>query len=410
MKKVIILFSLVIFVIIGWKNEVTPMDQRREKTLSTKKNNGEDSPNPMSIKSSLKFTWWKCTDSIEPESSSSIPQAEKGRQIHIPVEIKAHYHDFLISLMSGFVTTEVDFASNKNKSLDTPLDIKLNLAYEYLDHLPLDFLFGVDLNLPIANTCFTEEDFYLFGNPELFPISKFGEGFNINPTINAAKGGNNWIAGIGLGYAWRGTYDFCSKLKDYDPGEIINFTTNFEYDFLENWKGIFHSNYAHFYKDKVAGQDYFQEGNFTLLGLGISYYRKNWHSSLMLQNIFRDKVKSKSDDDSSLLITEEEKRYGDEQIIDLSIEYLLDDQMTFNSLLEYRHIEENGYPSFNNYYFGGKDKLSLKMGIDTSHKSNLTSQLYLTVFQLQEEKNWFHPDAERNYGGFTLGGTISRRF
>ena len=39
-----------------------------------------------------------------------------------------------------------------------------------------------------------------------------------------AKEWDRWVVGLGVGYVWRGEYDFATNIRDYDPGDIFTAT------------------------------------------------------------------------------------------------------------------------------------------------------------------------------------------
>ena len=99
-------------------------------------------------------------------------------------------------------------------SLSCIIDTKANFSYEIVDKFFADLIFGLDFNLPTGKTKLNLEQQGLVLDPDLVAISRFGEGFNVNPTITMAKVWNNFAAGIGVGYLWRGEYDYSEAVHE----------------------------------------------------------------------------------------------------------------------------------------------------------------------------------------------------
>ena len=138
-------------------------------------------------------------------------------------------------------------------------------------------LFGLDFNLPTGYTDLKDKDLVLIVPPELMTITTYGEGLNINPTLVLSKEWDTWVAGVGLGYTWRGEYDYSSSLHDYNPGNIFNVNAELRHDFTSEVYGKVFGEYLTYGKDEVHGKDYYQEGDVTLLGLGATYTRTLWN-------------------------------------------------------------------------------------------------------------------------------------
>ena len=71
---------------------------------------------------------------------------------------------------------------------------------------------------------------------DLLAVSTLGEGFNINPTITVAKEIGQWALGIGMGYVWRGEYDYSETLTEYDPGDLFNIVVETNWHINDRWR------------------------------------------------------------------------------------------------------------------------------------------------------------------------------
>lgn len=367
----------------------------------------------------------------------------KGRQFYIPISAEARYQDFSLSLLTGYALTYFNPSPGDRQSLHHLLDTKINLSYELIGKLPVDLLLGLDFNLPTGKADLGQRKRGgLFADPDLVSIRNFGEGFNINPTINLAKEWKDFVFGLGAGYVWRGEYDSKSRFleiydefsddilsyytKDYDPGEMVILNGEVQYHLSPSFYSRLFSTYIWYGRDRVNDKKFYQEGDLFLLGLGFLYRQEKWESNLTLKGIFRGKSQFKADlgDVGSIpedewfvralaqpLITEERNNHGDEWVADLSFKYFINDKTTLKSLLQGLLITKNDYPSTSPRFIGRREKFSLGLGVSRKFGPSIEAELLSKGFLMHDEERFF-PEfrGERNYKGFSLGFLITSRF
>ena len=245
------------------------------------------------------FDWWK--DDTH----------RRGQQFYIPVSIEGRYKDFSLRAITAESYTKFDPHRSPNRSLTHLLDTKVTLSYEILEKLPVDLLIGLDFNLPTGKSNLKLRDRGLLMDPDLVSITKFGEGFNVNPTLSIAKEWGKLAAGVGLGYVWRGEYNFTTQFleindefggrivkyyeRDYDPGEIFNLNAELRYDLLSNLQGRLFGQYVWYGRDKLKKKDFYQEGDLWLIGMRFQYNQKKWDMGFALRSLFRNKSRVKQD-------------------------------------------------------------------------------------------------------------------
>ncbi|OEU84529.1 MAG: hypothetical protein BA873_08365 [Desulfobulbaceae bacterium C00003063] len=350
------------------------------------------------VRTGLNYDWW--------ESDSD----DQGEQFFIPIQIDAQYEDFSCRVLTAYTYTSLDPSGGQDQSLSNIVDTKVNLSYKILEKFPVDILFGLDLNLPTGRTDLEEKELYLIMDPDLISITSLGEGFNINPIVTLAREWDKWVAGMGLGYMWRGEYDYSSNYKDYDPGDIFNLCAEVAYDFSPEWRSRLFGDYAQYGKGEVDNTDFYQEGDFFSVGLGVHHYQSTWDAGLTIKGIFRDKSEIQPYQGATSISTEDKNSHGDEWHADLSGRYFLDDKTTLNSALEFLWIDKNGYSSDSDFYIGKRNKISLGFGIVRLLRTYLEAELNVKGFYLDEDENWYHPDDDRDYKGFSIGAKLTSRF
>ncbi len=347
------------------------------------------------IQTGFNYEWW--------ESNNN----DKGSQIYLPVRVGVEYQKFSFLVLTAFTSTESDPSGARNHSLSGVIDTKLNLSYLITDKLPVDIILGMDFNLPTGKDDLKERKLSVMMDPDLISIVNFGEGFNVNPTFSLAKEWENWAAGIGIGYLWRGEYDYSTTIQDYDPGNILSITGEAIYDLLPNWRAKLFCEYADYGTDEVDNTHYYQEGDFLLIGMGLDHYRTDWDASLNLKSIFRNK--SKFQEGAQGLKTEDKNSYGDEWIADFSCRYYLSEETTLNTLIQFLWIDENDFSSGSPLFIGNREKISCRLGITRLLAPNLTGVFNINGFYMDDERNWYH-DEDLTYKGFSAQIKLIGRF
>lgn len=354
----------------------------------------------------LNYDWWE-------DSRDSTAQ-----QAFVPFEAEARLGNFSMALLTGYASTRINPGDEPARSLSHMLDTKVNLSYSVLDRLPVDVLIGLDFNLPTGKTDLNENDLVLIMDPDLISINNFGEGFNVNPTLSISKTWKKWAAGVGVGYSWRGQYDFSHNSRNYDPGNIFTLTGELRYDFLPSWSGRFFGNYSRYnkatWRQVGIGNDSYEEGDFLLLGLGLYYTKQEWDGGLTLRSIFRGKSKFQEE---GQLVTEERNIHGNEWVGDLFLRYFLNEKTAVKAFLQGRLIAGNDYPSSlgvagsQDRFIGRRKKITLGLGLSRVLSTHLEGEIYVKGFLKHDEEALFpQPEPERNFHGISSGFQVNWRF
>jgi hypothetical protein len=332
---------------------------------------------------------------------------DRGSQTYVPVTIDAAHGDFSARVLSAFVSTRIDPSDASKNSMTTAIDTKVNVSYAVVERFPVDILFGFDLNLPTGRTNLDSEERRMLLDPDLVTISRYGEGFNVNPTITVAKQGEQGGVGIGVGYLWRGEYDFSDSAENFNPGDIFNVTAEGIYAITDAWQGRLFGEMAWYGTDEIDDQDYYQEGDFILAGIGVDYYHTRWEAALSAQSIYRGK--SEFPTDNQLLATEDRAGYGDEYLADLTVRYLMNPETTLSSRLYYLKVMENDYDADDPSFIDEKQKISLALSLLHRFSTRTAGRIGLEGYLLDQGRNWY-VDEDRDYRGFIVDVSVTRAF
>ena len=332
---------------------------------------------------------------------------DRGSQTYVPVTIGAGYQDIDVKVLTAFAHTDGSPPDGSPESLSSVIDTKVNLSYSIVKKMPVDMLIGVDFNLPTGKTKLDFSELQLLRNPDLLTITRYGEGFNVNPTVTIAKQADRWAIGVGAGYVWRGEYDFSEVLMEYDPGDIFNVTAEAVYAFSDRWQGRLFGEWAVYDTDELGVQEYYQEGDYLMGGVGVDYIAARWEVSLSGKGILRGK--SDFQEQNLSLVTEEQNSYGDEYQMDLSGLLRLSPKTSLRSSLQFLYLMENDYGEDSPLYFGKKQKISLGLGLQHQFASQWSGRAGLNGYLLDEDRNWYHDD-DREYQGLIVDLAVSKVF
>lgn len=326
----------------------------------------------LSVESGVQQEYWEDT------------RDSSGSQTLVPLRIEWNKGDATIGLLTGAVHAAFDSPGTPNPSLTHTLDTKLNLSYVLQGKLPVDLLIGMDLNLPTGKTNLSISELWLIQDPEIVSITTFGEGVNINPTLSFAKEWGPWSAGAGVGYNIRRSYDFSSEagLSDYDPGDILSLNALLQREYPRGYVGRVFGKFSRFGKDHLHGADLFREGDYRMVGVGISRTGAAWEADVNLRGAFRGKAEILS---GGSLVTEPERSRGDEWSAEGSVVHALRKDVSLSGSVRGLIVAKNGYSEGTSRYNGSKEKIALSVGCDRRFASGMAAGVSLKGFLMTEE-------------------------
>jgi len=337
--------------------------------------------------SGLRYDWWKGNNDTD------------GNQVFVPVELGAEMDDFSARVITAFTRTETDISGVGNPSLSSVIDTKVNLSYIVVDKLPVNFLFGLDLNCPTGKTNLDDDDLLIIRDPDLVSIVDHGEGFNVNPNVSMTKEWSAWGAGLGAGFLWRGEYDYSREFRNYDPGDIAYITGEIRYYLAEDGLLRLYGDYGSFNKDKLDDDDFYRESDFYLLGAETRYLTDNWETRFNVKGIFREKSEFRQT--SSKLKTESREGYGDEYVADLLLRYHFSEKDSITPFVQLLYVDDNQYDESSPLYIGTRKKYSLGFSVKRNVSAAGNLELMFRFFHLDDEKGWLDDD-DVTYRGHSL--------
>jgi hypothetical protein len=222
-----------------------------------------------------------------------------------------------------------------------------------------------------------------------------------------AKQGDRWGVGLGVGYLWRGEYDFSDTASNYDPGDIFNITAEGIFAVTDAWQGRLFGEIAWYGTDELGIQDYYREGDFLLTGIGVDYFQARWEAAFSAQGIFRGK--SEFPAANLQLATEDRAGYGDEYLADLTVRFLMKPETTLSSRLYYLVVLKNDYDDNDPSFIDEKQKISLGLSLLHQFSPQFSGRIGLEGYLLDQGRNWYHDD-DRNYHGMAVDVSVTKSF
>ena len=349
------------------------------------------------VNTGLSYHWWESTN------------REKGQQFYVPVSVTTEIENYAVRVLTGYLYSYYDGCGSDSVHLDDLLDTKINLSAKGETVWGINWLAGLDMNLPTGRTKLHDKDLSLLMDTDLVPITSLGEGFNLNPILLLAHSWDNVMVGLGTGYTWRGEYDVSPYYEDYDPGDIFRLTTQVRWQPLDSWMLHLKGGYTYYSEDELDDHDYYQAGDMWELALGFRYEQPKWHFFAEAGQYWRDKDQLPSQEPFHPK-DEEHNGYGDETHLDAAVTYHLTDStdLCMDSALLW--IQENDYQKNEFYYRGERRKLTVGLGLIHFLNERWTVRTRLSGFTMHDDETPEHPYDKRSYNGLGIDFGLTAQF
>lgn len=349
----------------------------------------------LQLQPGVTYDWWEDNHNV------------RASQLTFPLQFTGTRDNLSFRLSTGYTRTSLSTGS-EDITMSGLLDTKIGATYRLADKLPFELLLGLDLNLPTGMTNLSAKETRLIMNPDLLPINVYGEGFNINPTITIAKGWGNWTFALGLGYLWRGEYDFSESLKDYQQGMAYNALAEARYYYLPKSYARLFTGYTIYDTDTANGRDYFDEGNVLLVGGAISHaLSPAFKVSGGISGIFREDATFY--DKTSGINQNLNAFNGTETVVDLGGSYAVNSKTVLSIPLQARWIASNDNPA--PYHAGSREKYSMGAGVTREVTPMLTADLLLKGFYKHDNATDIpETTPERYISGIGISASLTGKF
>ncbi len=351
------------------------------------------------LKTGFAYEWWDDT------------KGGTGRQAYVPLRIEVRHEGLSVGVLTGIQDTSFERTGQTSQEISHALDTKVVSSYALLGKLPVDVLFGLDLNLPTGKTNLTQAEIVLLEDPDLVSITSLGEGFNVNPTVAVAKAWGNWVAGVGAGYAFRGKYDFSSELhmKNFEPGDIITANAIAKYGFAEGWSARAFASAAWYRKETVEGVSLYREGDYYAVGAGLDRTWERTSAAFTLKSVLRQK--SRIPNGTGGLSSESDNIHGNEWWAILNLRHQCGPKTVVSADLTGLLITANGYDEGSPRHVGERRKVALGLGAVRDLGQGVEAGLNLKGFAMHDDaSNFPQPRSARSYRGASAVLSLGKNF
>jgi hypothetical protein len=333
---------------------------------------------------------------------------EEGSQMHLPIHMELRAGRFSGHLTGGYAYTSGDLEGDAERSISGMLDTQAGGLFFLPGWLGLDWMAGIDFNLPTGRTGRDVREIRVMIDPDLVDIVSPGQGFNVNPHLGIAKNLHPWMLGLGVGYAVQGKYDYSDQTRDYDPGDILTLAAHVGYTLSDPWRLVFQAQYATFSADRVGGAKLLEKGDSWLLNAALLRSGGQWDMALSVLTILRDKARITGAGGG--LATEARNSQGAEWVFDLSGSYHLSPRTSAGARFQYLYMEPNDYETTSPLFMGRRDKFTLALELTQQLTRDLALEAGLKGFIMDDDPSWLHPGQGREYKGWQAVVAITHHF
>ena len=328
-------------------------------------------------------------------ANSSSGQGD-GHEILVPIGIAYDTPFWGLSARGSFGTTQHDLDAAPSASITGFTDTTVTGYYRWRGSAT-DIRFGLDLDLPTGVSRVKTRDLPAIQDEDLVALQRFGEGFDVNPTVIVYRSFGDWGLGGGVGYLWTGEYDPTEDIgnDDFDPGDELSVNVLGDVFIGDVWRLIGRVGYTHFTVDERGGFETFREGDEVDIGVGLEWRPEPWWAVVSVRDIYRFKAERLNA--AGQLGEESQNSNGNEIRGTATVGYIIDDVWTVRGILDFRYVTANDYATNAALYDGGRFKIAVGPG---------ATWTLSRTFAVDASVRWFYLDAERS-PIFPRGATIN---
>jgi hypothetical protein len=342
---------------------------------------------------------WTLTSGVHLDAWSANNSSGQGTgyELLVPLGIFYDTPTWGLSARGSVGTSQHDLDAAPNASMTGFTDTTVSGYYRLRLSGGTDIRFGLDMDLPTGVSRLKTRDLPAIQDEDLVALQRFGEGFDVNPTVIVYHNFGDWGLGGGIGYLFSGEYDPTENIPndDFDPGDELSVSALGDVFLGDVWRLIGRATYTHFTTDERGGIEVFREGDEIDLGVSLEWRPEPWWAVASVRDIYH--FKSDRINAAGQVAEESKNSLGNEIRAGVTVGYIIDDAWTVRGMVDFRYVAANDYASNNVLYDGGRFKIAVGPGV--------TWTLSRT-FALDASVRWFYLDAERS-PTFPLGATIN---
>jgi hypothetical protein len=323
---------------------------------------------------------------------------QDGRQILVPLALYFDTPRWGINVKGAVGNSERDPGSGRPSGEITGFTDTTVAGYYRLVVADVEMRFGLNLDLPTGVSALKTRDLAAIQDEDLALLERFGEGFDVNPTISAYRNFGRFGIGGGIGYLWTGEYNPTEDIPndDLDPGNELTITLLGDVYVAEVTRLVGSVSYTMFSEDELGGRETFKEGDELDFRLSLEWRPEPWWVIVSVRDIVR--FKAERLDGSGQLRTEPFNSRGNDIRGSVVVGYIIDDAWTVLGAVEFKHVLANDYPSNNVLYDGGRTKVAIGPSINWLPHRRFGVEGGFRYFFMDVERSPFFPQAGTIHG------------
>jgi hypothetical protein len=318
---------------------------------------------------------------------------QDGHQVLVPLSLAFDTPFWGLSLRGAVGDSKRDPGDNRPTGEITGLtDTTLSGYYRWVI-ADVEIRAGLNLDLPTGVSRLKTRDLAAIQDEDLALLERFGEGFDVNPTISAYRNFGRFGVGGGIGYLWTGEYDPTKDIPgdDLDPGDEFTVTALADYAVADATRLVGSVTYTMFGTDTLGGRDSFKEGDELDFRVSLEWRPEPWWIAVTFRDIVRFKAERLNA--AGNLETEPSNSRGNDIRGSVVVGYIFDDVWTVTGVVEVKHVFANDYPTRDPLYDGGRTKVSVGPTVSWLPHRRFGIEGGVRYFWMDVERSPFFPQA-----------------
>jgi hypothetical protein len=284
---------------------------------------------------------------------------QDGHQVLAPLSLAFDTPFWGLSIRGAVGDSARDPGGNRQSGQITGLTDSTLAGYYRWVVADVEIRAGLNLDLPTGVSRLKTRDLAAIQDEDLALLERFGEGFDVNPTITAYRSFGRFGVGGGVGYLWTGEYDPTEDIPgdDLDPGDELTVTALADVSIADATRLIGTVTYTMFSADSLGGRDSFQEGDELDFRVTLEWRPEPWWIAVTFRDIVR--LKAERLDAAGRLTTEPRNSRGNDIRGAVVVGYIFDEFWTIQGVVEVKHVLANDYPESDPLFDGGRTKIAV---------------------------------------------------
>jgi len=339
---------------------------------------------------------WTVRTGVHVDAWSGVGQ--NGHEVLAPFTLAFDTPDWGVSLRGALGNAEHSLGGDTPRASMTGLTDTTLSGYYRLSTGRWEIQAGLDMDLPTGVSRLHARDLPAIQDEDLVALDRFGEGFDLNPTIIVYYNFGNAGVGAGLGYLRTGEYDPTRDIPDddFDPGDELTAALLGDFYVADVVRLAARASYTYFTADKRGGAKVFREGDQLDFRVSAEWRPEPWYVVVTLRDVVQ--MKAERVDTTGRLVTEPRNSNGNDFRAGVTVGYILNDTWTVEGSAAVRHVSANDYPTGDPLRDGGRTKYAFGPAVVWTPTRTFSIAGGFAFFILDVEQSPVFPQAGTIHG------------